>query len=105
MTTMTLGVAPGRFPVINHPIQLLHRPLDFLVSLRGVGDLDKIRLGREWVYVVCHPDLIRQVMVTDPDIFQKGGPLIEKVRSLVGNGLATCPSADHTRLRRLMQPV
>jgi cytochrome P450 len=104
-TPWKLGVAPGRLPWISHAIQMLRQPLEFLTSMRGAGDIVKVRLGLEWVYLVQHPELLRQVLVTDLDTFDKGGPFIEKVRVIVGNGLATCPHEEHRRQRRLMQPL
>jgi len=102
---MKLGTAPGRFPLLSHSWSLLRRPLGFLTSLRDAGAMVKIRFGKEWAYLVQHPELIRQVLVTDTAVFDKGGPLFDKVRLLLGNGLGSCPHAMHRPLRRLMQPA
>jgi len=104
-TSWKMGTAPGSLPWISHPWQMLRRPLSFLTSLRPYGDIVKIRLGRDWAYLAQHPELIRQVLVTDPSTFDKGGLFIEKLRLLVGNGLATCPNKEHRRQRQLMQPA
>jgi cytochrome P450 len=104
--TMRMAVpAPGALPVIGHVLPLLRDPLGFLVSLPGRGDLVQIRIGPFFrAVVICEPELTRQVLRND-DIFDKGGPMIDGMRDLVGNGLATCPHADHRRQRRLMQPA
>ncbi|MFJ9855126.1 cytochrome P450 [Streptomyces sp. NPDC101150] len=54
--------------------------------------------------MVCDPELTRQVL-RDDDTFDKGGPLYERVRDLLGNGLGTCPYPLHRRQRRLCQPA
>lgn len=103
-TTHPLGTAPGSLPWLEHPWQLLRRPLAFLTSLREHGDMVKIRLGPEWVYLVQHPELVHQVLVAS-SVFDKGGPFYDKARLVFGNGLGTCPHADHRGQRRRMQPA
>lgn len=103
-TTYSLGTAPGSLPWLEHPWQLLRRPLAFLTSLREHGDIVKIRLGPEWVYLVQHPELVHQVLVASA-VFDKGGPFYDKARLVFGNGLGTCPHADHRGQRRRMQPA
>ncbi|MFF4545740.1 cytochrome P450 [Streptomyces sp. NPDC001406] len=100
----TTGVAPGGLPLLGHAIPLRRRPLDFLAALPAHGDLVEVRLGPQRTYLVCHPDLVQQVL-RDSRTFDKGGPLFDKVRLLTGNGLATSSWADHRRQRRLMQPA
>jgi pentalenene oxygenase len=100
-----LGTAPGRFPTLSHPLRMLRRPLSFLTSLRDAGDVVKVRIGAEWAYFIRHPDLLRQILMTDHESFDKGGPFFDKARSVAGNGILTCPGNDHARQRRLMQPL
>ncbi|APR75926.1 cytochrome P450 [Minicystis rosea] len=104
-TSCKLGIAPGRFPSIRHPLQMLTSPLEFLTSLRDAGDLVKVRLGTEWAYFVRHPDLLRQVLLGGPQTFDKGGPFFDKAQTVAGNGILTCPGKDHARQRRMMQPL
>lgn len=82
----------------------MRRPITFLESLSTYGDLVEIRIGTQRAYVPCHPELLRQVL-TDDRTFDKGGVIIERFRSVLGNGLGTCPHSDHRRQRRLMQPA
>ncbi len=42
---MSIPVAPGRLPLIGHLVQLSARPLQFLSSLRHVGELVRVDLG------------------------------------------------------------
>lgn len=103
-TTLTTGSAPGALPLLGHALALGRKPLDFLASLPAHGDLVRIQLGPWPAYVVCHPDLVHQILVQDR-IFDKGGPSFDKARKLAGNGLATCGHRDHRRQRRLVQPA
>jgi pentalenene oxygenase len=100
-----LGTAPGRFPTVSHPLQMLRRPLSFLDELRASGDIVKVRLGTEWAYFVRHPALLRSVLSTDHQHYDKGGPFFDKARTIAGNGILTCPAKDHARQRRMMQPL
>jgi cytochrome P450 len=104
MITLTTGVAPRALPLIGHSLAFGRRPLDFLASLPAHGDLVQVKLGPWPAYVVCHPGLTHQVLVEDRT-FDKGGPLFDKGRKVVGNGLGTCPHRDHRRQRRLVQPA
>ncbi|MYW04875.1 cytochrome P450 [Streptomyces sp. SID3343] len=96
--------APGGWPVVGHLPHLLRAPLSFLGSLPAHGDLVEIRLGPRPAFVLCHPELAKQVMA-DGRTFDRIGPLYEGSRAALGNGLATCPHADHRRQRLLMQPA
>jgi cytochrome P450 len=96
--------APRALPLLGHARALLGDPLRFLVTLPSYGDLVWIRLGPVRALVVCHPELNREMLQRDRD-FDKGGPLFQRAGEFIGNGLVTCPHADHRRQRRLMQPA
>ncbi|MFF3324894.1 cytochrome P450 [Streptomyces sp. NPDC002889] len=98
------GSAPGRLPVLGHAIPLRRRPLEFLAGLPAHGDLVEIRLGPQRAYMACHPELVRQILL-DPRTYDKGGPLFDKVRPLVGNGLFSSAWAEHRLQRPLVQPA
>ncbi|WP_409467496.1 cytochrome P450 [Streptomyces sp. HC307] len=96
--------APGAKPVVGHLAAFLRAPLAFLRSLPAHGPLVEIRLARKSVVVVCDPELTSTMLVHDR-VFDKGGPLFERLREAGGQGLATCPAAEHRRQRRLIQPA
>ncbi|MEU7143462.1 cytochrome P450 [Nocardia sp. NPDC046473] len=97
-------MAPGRLPLLGHLVPLLRDPLGFMASLPAHGDLVEIGLGPITAVVVCDPDLTQRMLRLD-SVFDKGGPLFDCGRELVGDGLATCPHAMHRRQRRLLQPA
>ncbi|WP_207386856.1 cytochrome P450 [Frankia sp. Cppng1_Ct_nod] len=102
--TYSFAAAPGNLPVIGHALQLWRRPLQFLAGLPAQGDLVQIKLGSRNAYLACHPEVVTQVLV-DSRTFDKGGPLFEKARLLVGNGLVSSMREDHRQQRRMLQPA
>jgi cytochrome P450 len=83
----------------------VHRRLDFLTEVaRTYGDLAAFRFGPRWRFLVNHPDLIEQVLVTDAKYYVKHfGARIYK--PVLGNGLVTSEGDFWLRQRRLAQPA
>jgi cytochrome P450 len=80
-------------------------PLAFLSALaKQYGDIARIPLGAETLYLLNHPDLIREVLVTQHRNFHKGRGL-ERAKTLLGEGLLTSEEDVHLRQRRLAQPA
>jgi cytochrome P450 len=96
--------APGALPVLGHALPLWRRPLEFLGGLPTDADLVEVRLGPKRAYLAHHPDIAQQVL-TDSRTFDKGGPLFEKARLLVGDGLVSSSWEPHRRQRRMLQPA
>lgn len=106
MATDRTGIthAPGALPIVGHLFPLLRDPLGFLNTLPSHGDLVQIRLGPQRAVVVCRPELVQQVLLNDR-IYDKGGPIIERVGNALGDGIASCPHSAHRRQRRSLQPA
>lgn len=86
-------------------LQFRSHPLAFLQSIaREHGDLVHLRLGMEQVYLVNHPDFIRDILVTDHKNFVKGRGL-ERIKRFLGEGLLTSEGEHHLRQRRMLQPA
>ena len=71
---------------------------------REYGDLPYFRLGSFPVYLLNHPDLVKEVLVTQQNKFIKSRAL-QRARILLGNGLLTSEGDLHRRQRRLAQPA
>ena len=68
------------------------------------GDIVRLPLSRHPVYLINHPDLIKDILVTRQKQFKKGRGL-EQIKRLLGEGLLTSEGDFHLRQRRLMQPA
>ena len=66
------------------------------------GDVARFRWGPRYEYLLNHPDLVEQVLVTQQRSFMKGQALQETKR-ILGDGLLTSEGALHLEQRRLMQ--
>jgi cytochrome P450 len=71
---------------------------------REHGDIAHWKIGPQNLYLFSHPDLIRDVLVTNGKNFHKSRGL-ERARRLLGNGLLTSEGEFHLRQRRLAQPA
>lgn len=100
----TIAPAPGGTPLLGHFLTLRRDPLRFMDSLRGHGDLVKIKVGPVRFVVVCDPGLAHQV-ITDLRTFDRTGIVYDRVRHAMGSGIATAAYADHRRQRPIMQPA
>jgi pentalenene oxygenase len=96
--------APHRLPLVGHALLLARNPLDFLASLPAHGDLVELRIGTKPAYLPCRPELVQQVLL-NARVYDTGGPVKEKARPILGNGLITSDWADHRRQRRMVQPA
>src|SRR4051812_26627727 len=91
-------------------LRLLNRmrrqPLEFAARLvRTYGDMVFLRMGPYRVYLVVHPDVIREVLVTKWTSFQKMGRLRRAAAPVEGIGLVYSEEETWLRQRRLAQPA
>lgn len=96
--TLPPGILGGHF------IQFRRQPIEFLTKAARLGDISRFRLGDQPMFFVNHPDLIRDVLVTNAAKFHKGRAL-QRMKRLLGNGLLTSEGEFHLRQRRLVQPA
>ncbi|MFF6984012.1 cytochrome P450 [Streptomyces sp. NPDC008343] len=96
--------APGGLPLLGHAAKLWRDPLGFLTSLRNSGELVRVDLGTMPMYVATSTRMVHEVTVKQARHFEKGR-LFDRVRPLVGNGLANSNGDIHRAHRRLMQPL
>jgi cytochrome P450 len=99
----TVPRAPGALPLIGHVWPLWRDTLAFVKSLRQHGELVRVDVGGMPIYFATSAAHAHAVMVTNGTSFEKGR-LFDRMRPLVGAGLATADSRTHRRHRRLMQP-
>jgi cytochrome P450 len=88
----------------GHFLKFRRDPLGFLTELSRLGDISFFRMGSQPAYFVNHPDLVRDVLVTNHAKFHKGRAL-KRSKSLLGEGLLTSEGEHHLRQRRMIQPA
>ena len=94
----------SRFPGYTL-IQFARRRLPFMVeSAEKYGDVVFFKVGNERIYLFNHPDLIRDVLVTNQKNFIKSRALV-RAKRVLGEGLLTSEGEFHLRQRRLAQPA
>jgi len=104
MQRMTPPGPKGRFLVGVLP-EFRKDPAGFLEKIaRQYGDVAYLPLGRQHIYCVGHPDVIRDILVTHQNKFKKSR-MLERARVLLGDGLLTSEGDQHRRQRRLVQPA
>jgi cytochrome P450 len=95
------GPPLGRLATIREfrrdPIALLERAASF-------GDVAYVPTPRYPTFVLNHPDLVWDVLVTDHRSFHKG-PTMEAAKRVLGDGLLTSEGEHHRRQRRLIRPL
>jgi cytochrome P450 len=80
-------------------------PLSFVTELaRDYGDLSAVRMGPLRAYMFFHPDAVKHVLQEHHTNYVKG-PIIGRVKVLIGEGLFTSEGTFWRRQRRLAQPA
>jgi cytochrome P450 len=79
-------------------------PIGLLQRVAAGGDVQRLRLPRLDAWLLNHPDLIREVLVSGHHDFMKG-PTIQASKRLLGESLLTSEGDFHRRHRRLIQPI
>jgi cytochrome P450 len=106
-TFARVRVAPGPSSWMpgRHFLKFRRDPLTFFTSMaRTYGDVARFTFGSQPVYLVSHPDLIEDVLVTSAKKFMKGIAL-QRAKRLLGEGLLTSEGQMHLRQRRTIQPL
>ena len=86
-------------------VEFARRRLPFMVeSAKKYGDIVFFKVGNERIYLFNHPDLIRDVLVTNQRNFIKSRALV-RAKRVLGEGLLTSEGDFHLRQRRLAQPA
>jgi cytochrome P450 len=79
-------------------------PLGLLERAAALGDVVTVPLPRFDAWLLNHPDLARDVLVTGQRDFRKGRAT-EDIKRVLGEGLLTSEGELHRRQRRLVQPI
>jgi cytochrome P450 len=103
----TAPTAPRAWPFVGHAPLFLRDKLALLQGLaRTGGPVAEVRLGPRRILLLCEPEDIRHVLVSNAKNYEKTRRLTEETgRSLLGRGLLTSTGAAHRPQRLLLQPL
>jgi cytochrome P450 len=89
-------------PLLGDLLAFRRDRLGFLTRLaREQGDVARFRIGPYRVWQLAHPDLVHDVLVTHAQRFRKG-PVLQRAKLVLGDGLLTSEGDHHRRHRRLL---
>lgn len=96
---------PRNPPVLGQYVPFRKDPPGFLLrTAREHGDISFYRIGPANIFQFAHPDLVKDVLVTNQHSFIKSR-VLQRAKVLLGEGLLTSEAPLHTRQRRLVQPA
>lgn len=86
------------------PLFLAHPYALVATARERYGDIFRLDLGVAQIVALNSPRHAEHVLIDHPDCYVKGGVMVESLRRLFGNGLATSDGDFWRRQRRRMQP-
>jgi cytochrome P450 len=90
---------------IGEAIAFRRSPLTYLQGLAAsYGDVVHFRLGWKHAFLLNHPDLVHEFLVVHASK-QVRGPVMQRGRAIMGDGLLTSEEPLHATQRRLIQPA
>lgn len=101
---VNLPPTPRGLPLVGSLFDFRRDPVAFMARVHALGDVVRVPVASETLYVLFHPDHVREVFVTRQHDFIKGRG-IQWMKRFLGEGLLTSEGAFHTRQRRLVQPA
>ena len=99
--------APGPRAVfgVREALAFRRDPLAYLQRLAfRYGDVVHFRLGWKHAFLLNHPDLVQEFFVVHAAKHVRG-PVMQRGRAVMGNGLLTSEDPLHAAQRRLIQPA
>lgn len=88
---------------LRNMLALRTDPLAFLMSAAAEGGIAYRRIGSYRAYLLNDPEDVRELLLNHHKSSIKG-PLLQRSKELLGEGLVTGDGEHHLRQRRLLQP-
>lgn len=99
-----VSTIPGHF-LLGNMREFNADTLRFLLNSRDYGDIVAVRFGPATLYLLNHPDLIHEILVSKASHFYKSSILKQALGPVVGEGLFTSDGDFWKRQRKLAQPA
>lgn len=96
---------PRGNPILGNLAAFNRNTLGFLEELSRYGDTSSFRFGPYRVYFFNHPDMVRDVLVTQARSFQKTMLLKAVLGDIIGENIFTSDGDYWRQQRKLMQPA
>jgi cytochrome P450 len=101
----TLPPGPKSVIPFRYLRTLQRDPIPFFTRMAGeYGDAAQFFVGPQQIFLFNHPDLIRDLLVTQHRSFHKSR-VLQRSKIIFGEGLLTSEEELHKRQRRLVQPA
>ena len=105
MTTPEKPPGPRSILGVRQAWAFRSSPLSYLQDLaRKYGDVAHFQLGWRHAYLLNHPNLVQEFLVVHA-AKQVRGPVMQRGRAVMGDGLLTSEEPLHTTQRKLIQPA
>ncbi|KAE8764726.1 cytochrome P450 [Georgenia thermotolerans] len=94
---------PAAAPLVGNALQFRRDRLAFLTTCaREHGDAVAFRIGPAALVLLSHPDAVRELLTARQHEVSKG-PVLQRARAVLGDGLLTSEGETHRHDRRLLQ--
>ena len=105
VTTSDIPPGPRSILGLRQAWAFRSNPLSYLQNLaRNYGDIAHFQLGSRHAYLLNHPSLVQEFLVAHP-AKQVRGPVMQRGRAVMGDGLLTSEEPLHATQRKLIQPA
>ena len=99
-----LPPGPSGLPLVGQAFRLRFGLIGLLQEAATYGDVSTVSVNPLLIYLVNHPELNRQVLVTDHQKTGRSATAFETIRWMMGDGLVASTGAFHLKQRRMIQP-
>ena len=101
--TVTDLPGPAASPLVGNALQFRRDRLAFLTRCaREYGDTATFRIGSATLVLLSHPEAVRELLTVKQHDVSKG-PVLQRARAVLGDGLLTSEGDVHLHDRRLLQ--
>ena len=99
-----LPPGPSELPLVGQAFRLRFDLIGLLQEAATYGDVSTVSVNPTLIYLVNHPELNREILVTNHQKTGRSATAFETVRWMMGDGLVASTGAFHLKQRRMIQP-
>ena len=99
-----LPPGPSELPFVGQAFRLRFDLVGLLQEAATYGDVSTVSVNPILIYLVNHPEINRELLVTNHLKTGRGATAFETIRWMMGDGLTASTGAFHLKQRRMIQP-